>query len=541
MKLISIFIFLALAFGFSRVSLALDIYGIYTSGCQREIGTIVDVRDQNFDILTIDGAIKTLSRYQAIYMATYPIDILPIPQLSTNEGVEIYSIESLSRGEIKPLLKGWAINFNKQQVSFLTTDRDEVLVDKTDIWNIKKEKKSLKLKKLRRTLKNIYFQDPYPFSSCKRKLTKNIINPQKLYANATDVKKEFDRLQLGHQDLETFIRRKAFYPRPEVYTNKSVLGIWLMPSARYGASGSRSNSFSPFLTNELSFGAYSYQHLLTTGAGPILDGTHAETQMHFYYRMKAEYIHFAFMIDPNLFLVGRQYDWRREDMDDVDFRANETTFIEFGLDYGKFSFEYSPGIDITAAVKFGEQFGNMRFVNLQRFGLRYTGLDYIINFMMGANSSINEFNKSRLQIMRLNLQKKILSKDELTISIINKSVDGSLSQDSQHPTSVDGSLFQSSNPPTSVDGSLFQSSNPPTSVDGSLSQSSDKRPTYEFNSWSISGTYKYEYKRRFYFSALLGAEFFTMKANDITPTGNVTPYEVSPTNLIFGANAALKF
>ena len=500
MKLVYVLIILNL--GFLSVSQALDIYGIYLGNCKRELGTIIDVRDQSFDILTVEGDMKSLSRYQAIYLVAYPIDLLPISNLSMKAGVEVYSIESRSGSTTKPLLEGWAINFTEDQVSFLTTNRDEVLVDKTDIWDIRKDRKPINFKSSNRKPKEISFLDPYPFASCKRDKKKKTIIPQKLYSDAVDVKREFDRLQLGHKELDKFIRRKIFYPRPEIYENSSVLGLWLMSGARYGAADSRSNNFSPFLRNELSSGAYSYQHLITTGSGPLLDGTHLETQMHFYYRMKAEYIHLSFMMDPNLFLVGGQYSWKSTDMDSIDFRGNESSFVEFGFDYGKISVELSPGMEFHTGVKFGNQFVQSQ-LNLSRFGLRYTGLDYTVNFIYGsgdiaADHTIPEYIIEhddistyviKFRMMRINVQRKIRSKHEMTFSVVNKSSDGSVQL------------------------------NP-----------------YKFNSWSLSGIYKHQYKRRFYFSGLLGLESFRMEATEGTKK-----YSTNPVHLTFGANASLKF
>ena len=501
----------AVIFGFTLLPMsshALDIYSVYLGNCKREIGTIIEVRDQNFDLLTTGGKIKTFPRYQAVYLATYPIDFLPISKLSINKGIEVYHIESLSGNTIKPLLKGWAINFTQDQVSFLTINRDEVLVDKSNIWNIKKEKKHIKFKSSGKKLKEISFLDPYPFASCKRKKENNVIFPQKLYSNATDVRTEFNRLQFGHEELAKFIRRKAFYPRPEIYKNKSILGIWLMPESRYGGSGSRSNNFSPFLRNELSLGAYSYQHLITTGSGPILDGTHAETQMHFYYRMKAEYIHFSFMTDPNIFLVGHgQYAWSKEDLDDLDFRINENTFLEFGLDYGAWSLEVSPSIDTYMGVRFGEAFSD-RQIPVKRFGLRYTGLNYMVNFIYGQSFKFDEEdleggrheNENDFSFVRLNFQKKIRSQHELILSVINKNASGQF---------------------VSHDYTAYL--------------------PYSFGSWSFSGLYRYEYRRRFYFSTILGLEIYNMEVKGAGEREGEVLRSVNPSHMIFGINAAIKF
>lgn len=495
-------LFILLNLGFSSSVQALDIYAIYLGNCERELGAIVNVRNQRFDLLTVNGKIKTFPRYQAIYLATYPIDLLPTSNLSTKKGVKIYSVKSLSKGSIKPFLKGWAINFTENQVSFLTVNRDEVLVDKNDIWDIREEEKIINFKSRSsgKTFNKILFVDPYPFAHCRRDSKKNKINPEKLYSSAIDIRKEFNRLQLGHEELSTFIRRKVFYPRPEIYTNQSILGLWLMPSARYGASSSRSNNFSPFLRNELSLGAYSYQHLITTGSGPILDGTHLDTQMHFYYRMKAEYLHFSFMTDPNIFLVGpSQYLWKSEDLNNLDFRSNENSFLEFGIDYGNLSIGYTPGLDLHAGVRIGNRFESTQYP-LAGGNIRYTGISYMANFIFGSGG--DEF--STFKFMRVNLQKKIQSKHELILSAINKSITGHLK-----------------------DGGPNQFHAP-----------------YTFNSWSFSGIYKHQYKRRFYFGTLIGLESYSMEATEDLSLGsnqNTTPHKVNPIQMIFGINSALKF
>ena len=483
-----------LNFGFFSVSQALDIYGVYFGSCKREIGTIINVKDQSFDILTVKGKIKSLPRYRAIYLAAYPIDLLPISNLSAKRKVDVYRIKSRFGNRIKTLLRGWAVNFTEDQVSFLTINRDEVLVDKVDIWNIKKERRFVKFRSSDRKFKKISFLDPYPFSSCKRKKKKNIIAPQRLYSNAVDVKREFDRLQSGHQELAKFIRRKKFYPRPEVYENKSTLGLWLMSGARYGASKSRSNNFSPFLRNEMSLGAYSYQHLITTGSGPISDGTHLETQTHFYYRMKAEYTHLSLMADPSVLLIGSQYKWKSEDITTLDFRGNESSFIELGLDYGRLSLEFSPFMRFYTGIKFGNTFFESK-MDLIRYGLRYTGLSYTINLIggFGENNQDSYYPQNSYNInfkmIRMNWQKKIYSKHEMTLSLLNKSSEGHVHL------------------------------NP-----------------YKFNSWSLAGIYKHEYRRRFYFSGLLGFESFGMEAREGTVSYKKNPFQVS-----FGVNASLKF
>jgi len=495
----------------------LDLYGVYTGSCLRDVGTILDVRDQAFDILTLDGSVKTLARYQANYLAIYPIDVLPISKFDLSKGSVVFKIYSLTGDKIKPLLEGWPVNYTQDQISFLTLSGREVLVDKTDIWKIETKKVTKSMQKGKLVKNKVSFMDPYPFIHCKNGASKNVIIPQKLFSDAVDVKREFDRLQKGHKELIKFKRRQIFYPKPEVYKNSTMLGLWLMSGARYGASKSRPNNFSPFLHNELSLGAYSYQHLITTGSGPILDGTHAETQTHFYYRMKAEYIHLSLMLDPNLLLVGDQYDWNGEDLAATDFRVNESFFMELGFDIGKFSFEFSPTLSVHSSYKVDGQFYELPNLSVLRAGLRYTGIKSEWNFMAGSGSeelfdTVFSDNSSEFQnvdtrqdfnIFRFNYQRKLNEKQKLVLSYINKSSKGSVMT---------------------------------RSFDSIGDERSTESSSYNYRSNSLSGVFRTRYKRRVFFSALLSVE-------DVSVRGDVDSAlaEDSATYFKFGLNASLKF
>lgn len=489
MKKFILFVFFSALF--SPQVWALDLYGVYYGNCNRVVGSIIDVRDQSFDILTINGKIRTFARYQAIYLSTYPIDYMPVAKTSTNLKSQYYDIQSKYGKKIRPLLKGWAINFTEDQVSFLTTSRDEVLVEKVSLWKIKKVKKPVVFKSKKNATKKLTFMEPYPFTHCRKsnKPDSQKIIPQKLFADAVDIKREFDRLQLGHKELSKFIRRQKFYPRPEIYENISLLGMWLSTGSRYGGSDSRSNNFSPFLRNELSTGAYGYQHLITTGSGPIADGTHAEPQTHFYYRMKAEYVHVSLMADPNLLLVGGQYDWRAEDLDSVDYRLNETSFIEFGFDYGKFSLEFSPVTAMNIGIKYGNEFIQTSGLNLFRFGLRYTGLDFVANFLIGSGSDESSDYRNDVGFFRANFKHQVDNKQEYTLSLISKSADGSINTSS-----------------------------------------------FDFSSLTFAGIYTRTYKSRFYFSGLLSLESYSLNSS-----GSGTDNSKNELAVTIGTNASLKF
>ncbi|NJM09463.1 MAG: hypothetical protein HC883_00750 [Bdellovibrionaceae bacterium] len=64
---------------------------------------------------------------------------------------------------------------------------------------------------------------------------------------------------------------------------------------------------------------------------------HEEAQVQSYYRMKADYFHFSGMVDPNLLLVGSRDKWSAADLKSEDVRANDSAFMEFGFDFGRWA------------------------------------------------------------------------------------------------------------------------------------------------------------------------------------------------------------
>ena len=139
--------------------------------------------------------------------------------------------------------------------------------------------------------------------------------------------------------------------------------------------------------------------------------------------------------------------------------------------------------------------------------MRYTGLNYMVNFIYGQSFKFDEEDsegpgdENDFSFFRLNFQKKIRSQHELILSVINKNASGSIVSDN-HAAYL----------------------------------------PYNFGSWSFSGLYKHEYRRRFYFSTIFGLEIYNMKVKGAGEgrKGEVLR-SVNPSHMIFGINAAIKF
>ncbi len=361
---------------------AVQLSAVYFSACQREIGVIVHVDDAETQLLTLGGEIRSIPRYQIIYMANYPVGILPVSRVSNPGVTEIVSLKTIYQDKIVELVQGWMINHSEDKISFLTISGEEMVVDVEDIWNIDFLKPMITGTEINFE-KEIEFHyqlvHPYPFMHCKKEALENgtalenlrVIYPQHLLENHVLIKKELDRLSEGYARLRHYDRNRPFYPVPQIYSNLASIGVWATTGSRHGASQNRKNSFLPEITSELSEGPFDFQRILITGVGLMPYSVHEEPQSQIYYHLKSSYVHFSIMFDLNRALLGEEkYHWQPKDMEDHDERWNETQHTVVGFDYGNFAFEFYILDDFQYAASFGDHFFFDK-VQLTKGGLFY--------------------------------------------------------------------------------------------------------------------------------------------------------------------------
>ena len=213
------------------------------------------------------------------------------------------------------------------------------------------------------------------------------------------IRRELDRLMEGYQQVLEYEQDQKFYPRPFIYRDRTMLGIWASAFSRYGASSTRSNNFTPLLVDELALGPFRYQHEFLSGAAPNDMFLHHEAQSQIYYRFKAAYFHTSVFFDPNLLLVGTRYAWREADLEDEshDDRLSETLGIEFGFDWGPLSLELYPAVLGQGAVKVGDYFDVHSEHNLWRVGARLTTATWRVQLAAGL-SSLEDSNEDQREI-----------------------------------------------------------------------------------------------------------------------------------------------
>lgn len=352
---------------------AINVAAVYSSACQRETGMIIDADDSKIRLLTLDGEIRRIDRFDIVYMAYYPVGEMPVPQVAYAEDIDLIEIKTIYEDEVVNLVKGWMIDAAEDRVSFLTVNGKETVLDYADIWDIDimPLHDTIRFPKVRK--RQYRFVHPYPFQYCNGEAETDSaadpIYPQHLLEDPILIKKELDRLKEGYDRLKGFHNDKVYYPKPQVYGNDARLGLWAVFGARHGGTEYRKNNFIPEITSEYSSGPFGFQHILVTGNALMPSGVHEEPQMHFYYGLKADYVHFAIMVDFNRYVIGEsKYQWHAEDLLTNDHRDNDTLNVAGGFDYGHFAIDVSIWNRVQYGVRVGDNF-HEGSLNLNKGGL----------------------------------------------------------------------------------------------------------------------------------------------------------------------------
>ncbi|MCB0414562.1 MAG: hypothetical protein KDD50_09520 [Bdellovibrionales bacterium] len=339
MNLFSNLLLLLLLFSSSSLW-AINVKSVYISACKREVGVIVGVNNHDIHLLNVDGNVKTIPRHNVIFLADYPMDILPVRSsvdLSSIKQVQVYT---RINNRIVPLVKGWPIGFSKEKISFLNKNGKEIVIDRRNIWEVQYSKISKPLR-FKTSETNFNFIPPYSFRECVDRYNikkSRDIYPQQVLANPVVIKRELDVLQAGHKQIERYNREQDFYPVPIIYHTETSIGIWHNIGSKHGSSEKRPNNFLPFIKDSYMADVFDYQHQFISGSHPMHFSVHEESQVQAYYNFKDSYFHFTAMIDPNLILIGKNYQWQESDFTEIDDRLNDTNYFEMGFDFGQLSF-----------------------------------------------------------------------------------------------------------------------------------------------------------------------------------------------------------
>lgn len=374
---------------FAPEAFGLNIHALYTSACQREVGVILKVDEKFVYLLNLQGEVKSIRPYEIIYLAYYPAEYFPAQGPARFADVEQLIITTLIDNEPVELARGWPLGYTTDEISLLNETGQEQIIQRRNIYSLSfQTKQSATEFQLKGRAVDFEFEHPFAFRSCPLgagRKDKQIF-PQQTLNQPIAIKRELDELKASYLRLQRYANEQRFYAIPEIYKNQTSLGVWTSFGSRYGSSSSRSNNLTPVLTDAYSSDIFDYQHIFVTGSAPMSFASHEEAQTQAYYSFKASYFHFAFMMDPNLILVGSQYQWREADFTEPDVRLNDANFMEMGVDFGSLSLQLHLGNTLQLGAYDSTSFMQST-VNVTRFGLAYQKPSWKIDGFWGSGEA----------------------------------------------------------------------------------------------------------------------------------------------------------
>ncbi len=403
---------------FSAQVYALNVHGVYRTACERVLGVIMRVDKRSVHLMDLDGRMVAIPRHEIVSLAYYPVTRFPLEAIHVDSVLQPLIVQAIVAGKLVDLVEGWPIDYSEQKIAFLQRNGSELVIQRSGIWALRfVERPPLSVPNTT-VSQTDRFVHPQSVGFCQAvggaALPSATVPsggpsyiPQQWLNDEVVIKKEFDRLQQGYEEILEDNRDQKYYPIPQLFQTRTSLGLWLSAGNRHGASSHRTN-FTPLIANEVSLGPFRYQHLFQTGSAPNNFFVHEEPQTQIYYRFKAAYFHASTMVDPGLVLVGKKYFWQEEELrgSTVDDRVNDTFITELGFDFGPLAIEFSPLSVVSWGVKAGDYTGGLGIEGggdpmlLMRGGAKLT-FRTIEAELFGGLTVVNE--RAGLNLLRFNL------------------------------------------------------------------------------------------------------------------------------------------
>ena len=221
-----------------RTAEALSVQAVYRTACDRELGVILRVDKRVVQLLRFDGTIESIPRHEIVSIAYYPVTQLPLRQLPAHPSVPQLRVETLYRGEVSRLALGWPIDYSDTKIAFLLETGEDILIDRDSVWSVTVEAGE-PAPPLRST-PEVEFAHPQTAGFCPEPTpptgAQRRVFAQQILDDRVVIKRELDRLQAGYEELTVLISDQKFYPVPQIYRNRTELGLWVSLFSRYGGS-----------------------------------------------------------------------------------------------------------------------------------------------------------------------------------------------------------------------------------------------------------------------------------------------------------------
>ncbi len=365
---------------FISQAFAVQVEALYTSLCQRHVGITLYVDKRFSYFLNTEGHLKKIPRYQILSAASYPLDHFPLLQdLKIPEEIPQVRLWTLRKGELVQLGQGFVLGYNQSGFQLLTLQGHEVYISSESIWRIDILRVANTLSAPKSYHKKYHFSHPQRGQCLESNDNAVVVYPSELISDPVSIKRRFDSQIGAFKKVQDYAEAQSFYAIPQVYKNFTSIGYWAPLGNRYGSSSGRVAGLAPLIRNEYSQGPFSFQHLSLTGAGPIPESIHEESQTMLYYGFKSSYVHFAGFIDPSLILAGANYQWQEDDLSGLDERTVESSYLSLGFDRGPFSVTFFLNSHLFGAFKQNENFTKFT-ADLFRLGLAWRTSKLALNF-----------------------------------------------------------------------------------------------------------------------------------------------------------------
>lgn len=386
--LISSFKILFVLFMLIPHAFAVQIEALYTSLCQRQVGITLFV-DKGFAyFLNTDGALKKVPRYQVLSVASYPLDHFPLHvDVTMPKEVPQIKLWTLKDHELTLLGHGFILGHNQSGFQLLTLQGHEVFISNESIWKIEVINAVNTISSSKTLRRNYTFSHPQRGQCVDKSGKETQVYPTDLISDPVAIKRKFDAQTAAFNRVKNYAEVQSFYAVPQIYKNSTSIGYWLPLGNRYGSSSGRVAGLAPLIRNEYSQGPFSFQHLSLTGAGPIPDSIHEESQTMIFYGFKSSYIHFAGFIDPSLILAGVNYQWQEDDLSGLDERAVEASYISLGFDRGPFSITFFLNSHVFGGFSQENQFIKYT-ADMFRLGLTWRTAKFGLNFNTSISNDV---------------------------------------------------------------------------------------------------------------------------------------------------------
>ena len=132
----------------------------------------------------------------------------------------------------------------------------------------------------------------------------------------------------------------------------------------------------------------------TRGVRPTNIWDTVRFKVRFFYRFKADYFRMGMFFDPAPMLLGKDYRWKADDLNNSDQRLSENFFFEIGVDFGHIGL-FLINSHVNYAIKDGHGLFYRQSIDFLKYGIEYQNHLFIWQLLHGKSDVFDEFEESQ--------------------------------------------------------------------------------------------------------------------------------------------------